>query len=449
MEPKDSAAGKGITRRDFVRGAAFTAAAFTIVPRHVLGRGFIAPSDKLNVAAIGIGGMGKNNIAALAPTENIVALCDIDEVYAAKVFDLYPNAKRYKDYRRMLETQKDIDGVIIATPDHQHALQAMTAMKLGKHVYVQKPLAYTVHESRELAKLAKANPKVVTQMGNQGHSSDDARLINEWIADGAIGKVSEVHVWTNRPVWPQGIPAPTDNPPVPASLDWDLFLGPAPGRAYHPAYTPFKWRGWVDYGQGALGDMGAHLIDHVNWSLKLGYPASVEASSTPFNKESYPTASIVTYTFPARGKMSAVTMTWYDGGLLPPKPEELGTEPVDKGGGALYIGDKGKLMHGTYGAKPRLLPQSRMDAYKQPAPTIARVGMSHERNWAEASKGNGKATCPFEYAGPLNETMLLGVVALRAPGQKLLWDGPNMKFTNAPEVNPFLTREYRQGWTLL
>jgi len=322
MEEKKSSE-KGISRRTFIGNTAKAAAAFYIVPRHVLGGvGYTAPSDKLNIAAVGIGGMGKNNIAAVAATENIVALCDIDDVYAAKIFDLYPNAKRYKDYRKMLEEHKsDVDAVIVATPDHSHAIIAMDAMKMGKHLYVQKPLTYTVQESRMLAQEAAKNAKIVTCMGNQGHSSNDARLVNEWIWDGAIGKVGEVQVWTNRPIWPQGVPRPEDTPPIPPTLDWDLFIGPAPMRPYNPAYTPFKWRGWADFGVGALGDMGAHLIDHVHWSLKLGAPVSIEASSTKFNGETYPLGSMVTYEFAARDKMAPVKMTWYDGGLLPPKPK--------------------------------------------------------------------------------------------------------------------------------
>jgi predicted dehydrogenase len=451
--------GKNLSRRAFVKSAALTAAAFTIVPRHVLGgKGYIAPSDKLNIACIGIGGMGKANLKNVAPTENIVALCDIDEVYAAPVFELYPKAKRHKDYRRMLESQKDIDAVIIATPDHQHAIQTATAMKLGKHVYVQKPLTYTVYEARELAKMARQMPKIVTQMGNQGHSLDESRSLVEWIQDGAIGNIPHVDVWTNRPIWPQGISRPTDAPAVPATLDWDLFLGPAPQRDYNPAYTPFKWRGWVDYGVGALGDMGAHLIDHIVWSLKLGAPVSIEATSSPFGKsknaagkevlETYPLATVVHYDFAAREQLPAMRMTWYDGGLMPPKPEELGDEALNRTGGVLYYGSKGKLMHETYGANPRLLPKSLMESYKKPAQKLPRIGMSHEMNWVAACKGKAKASCPFDYAGPLTETMILGVLALRAPGRKLLWDSANMQFTNAPELNAFIRREYRQGWIL-
>lgn len=436
-------------RRKFLKGAALTASAFMIVPRHVLGKGFIAPSDKLNVAGIGVGGMGAANLRNLAPTENIVALCDVDDAYAAKTYETYPNAKRYKDYRIMLEQQKDIDGVVIATPDHLHAVQAIAAMKAGKHVYVQKPLTYTIEEARTLARLAKEMPKIVTQMGNQGHSSDDARLINEIIAADMIGKVTEVHVWTNRPIWPQGIDFPKDTPPTPPTLDWDLFLGPAQPRTYNPAYHPFKWRGWVDYGVGALGDMGAHLIDHAVWSLNLGAPTNVEASSSRFNGESYPTASIVYYDFAARGKMPAVRMTWYDGGLLPERPKELlPEEKIDKGGGVLYIGSKGKLMHGTYGSKPQLLPTTLMKDFKAPKQLFPRVGMSHERNWAEACKGNGKANCSFDYAGPLTETMILGVLALRSPGMKLTWDAANMQFTNAADLNQYVKRNYRTGYSL-
>jgi predicted dehydrogenase len=487
---------KSVSRRHFIKGAALTAAAFTIVPRHVIGGpGFTAPSDKVNIAGVGVGGMGRANLLNLS-TQNIVALCDIDWDYTKKAYDRldadteraqarlkdakneeerksigdqaenfkrlkeqYTKAKQYKDYRQMLDKQKDIDAVVIATPDHTHAVIALAAMKMGKHVYVQKPLTYTVHESRVLADEAR-KAKVITQMGNQGHSSDDARKINEWIADGAIGKVREVHVWTNRPIWPQGISRPQDSPAVPDTLDWELFLGPAPYRPYNPAYTPFKWRGWVDYGVSALGDMGAHLIDHPNWALKLGAPVSIEATSTPFGKskdasgkdilETYPLASVVHYEFAARGDMPAVKMIWYDGGLMPPRPEEMEpTENIDKGGGVLFIGEKGKLMHGTYGANPRLLPKSKMESYKQPKPTIARVTTSHEMDWVNGIKNNKQPSSNFDYAGPLTETMLLGVVATMVPGKKLLWDGPAMKITNVPEANEYIRRQYRQGWALM
>ncbi len=443
--------GKGISRRKFIGGVATSAFAATILPRHVLGGpGFMAPSDKLNIAGVGVGGMGKSNVAAVAGTENIVALCDVDHKYAARTFELYPDAKTYKDYREMFDQQKDIEAVIVATPDHTHAVIAMAAMDMGKHVYVQKPLTYSIHEARALANKAKETG-VATQMGNQGHSSDDARKINEWIWDGVIGDVSEVHVWTNRPIWPQGMPRPTETPAPPDTLSWDLFLGPAPYRPYHPSYHPFTWRGWTDWGTGALGDMGAHLIDHPYWALKLEAPTAVETVSTPFNKESYPLATMTWYDFPARGDMPPVKMTWYDGGLMPARPEELdASKKMDPGGGVLIIGSKGKLMHETYGANPMLLPNSLMESNPTPKQVLPRVEggtRGHEMNWVRACKGEEKTVSPLEYGGPLTETMLLGLVALWA-GQKIEWDSQNMRVTNVPEANQWVSPAYREGWSL-
>src|SRR6266566_1862501 len=337
---------KEISRRTFLSNVGASGAAFAIVPRHVLGHGFTPPSDTLNIAGIGVGGMGRSNLINLK-TEHL------------------PKAKRYRDYRDMLEHQKDIDAVVVATPDHMHAPIALAAMALGKHVYVQKPLCWSVEEARQLARRAKET-KVATQMGNQGHSSDDGRTAVEYIWAGAIGDVREVHIWTNRPLgyWPQGVPrpAPLKEPadslrwngqgvtarlaaalagdfPVPGTLAWDLFLGVAPQMGYHPIYHPFNWRGWVDWGVGAIGDMGAHLIDHSMWALNLGLPASIETVSTPFNHASYPSAMMIVYEYPARGdgqsKLPPVKLTWYDGGLMPPKPVELGDAELDKGGGAL------------------------------------------------------------------------------------------------------------------
>lgn len=497
------------SRRDFVRTAATTGAALAIVPRHVLGRGLTPPSDRLNIAGIGVGGMGRINLLNLALENNIVALCDADWDHAGRAWgnlerdlkreqdrlaklttepartnsvhrikalkkviaDDLPRLKRHTDFRRMFDEQKDIDAVVIATPDHLHAVIAMAAMDLGKHVYVQKPLCWSVYEARALARKAE-QVRVVTQMGNQGHSWDDGRRAVEWVRAGAIGEVREVHVWTNRPLayWPQGIPRPEPRRnlssagwnmagvmarlanamglySVPDALEWDLFLGPAPYVEYHPVYHPFNWRGWVDWGVGAIGDMGAHLIDHAFWALKLGYPTSVETVSTPFNRASFPMATISYYEFPAREGMPPVKLTWYDGGLLPPKPAELGDEALNAEGGALLVGSKGKLLYETYGLRPRLLPAALEDAASRVPETLPRITTSHEVNWAEAAKGHGEASCPMAYAAHLTEVMLLGVVALRAGG-KIVYDAEQMRVTNLPDANQYLTREYRRGWSL-
>jgi len=440
-----------MSRRDFLGSTAAAAAAFTIVPRHVLGGpGYTSPNDKLNIACIGIGGKGASDVAKVA-TENIVALCDVDERRGAETFKLHPKAKKYHDFRKMLdENDKIIDAVTVTTPDHTHAVIAMTAIKMGKHVFCQKPLTHTIYEARKLAEAAR-EAKVITQMGNQGHAGEGGRLINEWIWDGAIGAVREAHTWTNRPIWPQGIDRPKEIPSVPASMDWNLWLGPAPFRPYHPAYAPFSWRGWWDFGTGALGDMGAHIMDHAYWALKLGHPTSVEASSTPFTSESYPMASVVRYQFPARGDMPPVTLTWYDGGLMPPRPDELepGRRMGDSGGGVLFVGDKGKLMCSVYGRNPRLIPESRMKEYKRPPKTIPRSPGIHEE-WIESCKTGKPTTSNFDYASALTETMLLGNIAIRMQGKftKLEWDGPNMKITNVEEANQYLHTEYRQGWSL-
>jgi predicted dehydrogenase len=375
----------------------------------------------------------------------------------------------------MLARQKDIDAVVVATPDHMHASIALAALDLGKHVYVQKPLCWSVEEARKLSRRAKET-KVATQMGNQGHSSDDGRTAVEYIWAGAIGDVREVHIWTNRPLgfWPQGVPRPEPlkagplplrwsgrdvnarlaaalcgDFPIPGGLAWDLFLGAASNHVdYHPIYHPFNWRGWTDWGVGAIGDMGAHLIDHTMWALNLGFPTSVETISTPFNGASYPTATLTFYDFPARGSMPPVKLTWYDGGLMPNKPEELGEEELKKEGGALLIGTRGKLLHDTYGFKPRLLPRSLHDSFGSPPQKLPRIAaQAHEMNWVDAAKGKVESSCPFEYAARLTEVMLLGIVALRA-GKKIYYDGPNMRITNALQANDYLRREYRQGWSI-
>ena len=461
-----------LTRRNFLAGTAGGLAGFTIIPRLVLGEnGQPSANNKLNIAGIGVGGMGKSNLDAVCavedkenggkagPSENIVALCDVDQSYAESVYKRYPQAKTFKDYRVMLDKMgRQIDAVIIATPDHTHAVIAAECMKRGKHVYVQKPLTRTVYEARKLTEAARQY-KVITQMGNQGHSGDSIRMLCEWIWDGAIGPVREVHAWTNRPVWPQGLSRPMDAPPVPETLDWDLWLGPAPYRPYNPAYHPWIWRAWRDFGTGALGDMACHILDPVFWALKLKYPTSVQGSYAANVvgrgkkidlSESYPLGSAIHYEFPAREDMPPVKLHWYDGGLLPERPAELEVERKmgDENGGVIFIGDKGVLMCGSYGEGPRLIPETKMQEYKRPEKTISRISTSHEMHWVESCKNGVQTTCNFDYAGPFTETVVMGNLALFYPGQKLLWDGENMKVTNIVEANEYVNPPYRQGWSL-
>jgi predicted dehydrogenase len=517
-----------VSRRAFVAdttrlalGASLAPIGFPmIVPRRVLGGpGHRAPSDTLNFAAIGIGGMGMNNTMELLQAgENCVAVCDVDYAFverslagrlrprdgqvpaaSLKFKDAYTKAPKYADFREMLDKQRDIDAVVIATPDHLHAVMAVAAMKAGKHVYVQKPLTYSVHEARALARTAKETG-VVTQMGNQGHSGEGTRRINEIIASGILGPVREVHVWTDRPqrYWAQGIPGPTQiaslqpppaaaapalaappqTPPLPPAppswnmrtverailkemagnplaapegLRWDLFLGPAPDIAYHPAYHPFSWRGWVPFGVSAIGDMGAHLLDQPYWALGLTLPTTIMASSTPWggpaaNPASYPLAMTARYEFPARGSQPAVTLHWYDGGLIPMVSGDFPL-PRGDGGGGVFVGQSGFLTYETYGDNPKVFPAALAAEAEKIPKTFARVEGSHERNWAQACKGLTKASSPFEYAAPLTEVMLLGVVALRAgQARQIQYNGEQMTITNVPEANQYLTRPYRAGW---
>ena len=505
---------KDLTRREFIagagkaaRGAVAAAGAPLILPSRVLGRGQRAPSDTVNIAIVGFGGMGCQNALVLAQTDHIGAVCDVDLAYsehcvADTLADKYGNprpdglklreqfgkARRYADFREMLAKEKSIDGVVVATPDHLHAVIAKAAMDSGKHVYVQKPLVATVHEARVLRARALASPKLVTQMGNQGHSSEDARLINEWIGAGIIGPVHEVHVWTNRPVvyWPQGLPRPTGMAPSdtrggfgnlwtfrhvqnvlaaamgsggspPAGLDWIMYLGPiAEDVPYHPVYHPFNWRGWLAFGSGALGDMGAHLIDHPFWALGLSSPSSVEATSTQWGTTadgapvSYPVSTCVHYLFAARGAQPPVKLSWFDGGIYPPRPDALPDEvELASEGGVIFIGEKGILLHNTYGANPRLYPQALTEAAAAVPKSIPRIMSSHELNWIRAIRGEAKASSPIEYAAQLTETMLLGIAALRTgQGRKILYDGDSGRITNIADANQYLTRDYRAGWAI-
>ncbi len=443
-----------LNRRQFIRQSAATLG-WASLP--LTGLRAASPNNRLNIAAIGVGGMGAGNIQKCSG-ENIVALCDVDFKRGGDTFRKFPKARRFRDFRVMFDKmEKEIDAVIIATPDHTHAVATMEAMRRGKHVYTQKPLTHSIWEARQLTEAARRHG-VATQMGNQGHSSEGARQTVEWIQAGVIGEVREVHCWSDRPLrgtrfekrlyWPQGVAErPRDKPPVPQTLDWDLWLGPAPYRDYHPEYVPFDWRGWWDFGTGALGDMGCHIIDHPYWALKLGDPESVEASSTHVHDETAPLASLVTYHFPARDELPPVRMIWYDGGIKPPRPEELRSDetwPVD---GVLYVGDRGKIMHTSHGGKPTLLPLSRMKGFERPDESLPRVKGSHEQNWIDACKGGAPACSHFEYSGPLTEAVLLGNLAIRTEGQ-LLWDGPNMRVTNNEAANQFVRRQYRAGWTL-
>ena len=434
----------GFSRRSFIATSAAATAGLTILPSNVIaGLGHRAPSDKLNIAGVGVGGRGGGVIKSVRE-ENIVALCDVDWKYSKGIFSEFPNAKKFWDWRVMLDKMGDsIDAVVVGTPDHTHAIVSINAMKLGKHVYCEKPLTHAVWESREMTRVAKEY-KVATQMGNQGNSGEGIRQLCEWIWDGAIGEVKECHAWTNRPIWPQGLQRPAMGEWPPDTLNWDLFIGPAEMKPYHSILHPWNWRGWWDYGTGALGDMACHILDPIFKALNLMYPSKVQGSSTQFNTECAPTAEVVKYTFPEREKykkvkMPEVEVTWWDGGLLPPRPEEHPAGEMlgrDGGGGCLFIGTKGKAMCGVYGRDPYLLPESLETSYKKPEPYLRRVDLGHQMDWVRACKESPEsrleASSNFNYSGPLNEMVVMGVIAVRLQDLKkeLHWDGKNMKFTN-------------------
>ncbi len=444
-----------VSRRGFLVRT-YSAAAFAVVAPRVLGRGGEKPpSETLNLAAIGAGGRANDNLDQLQ-TQRIVALCDPDARSAAGSFRKFPDAAQYQDFRVMLDKERGIDAVVVSTPDHIHAVATMAALRRGKHVYCEKPLTRTVQEARVVGDFARKS-RLATQMGNQGMAFEGNRLIKEWLAAGAIGPVREVHVWSDRPThrgklplwWPQGIERPGDAPPVPAGLAWELWLGPAPARPYHPAYVPFRWRGWWDFGSGGLGDMGIHNLAPVFDALKLGPPHRVHASSTPVFKETVPVACVVHYEFGARGDQPPVKLHWYDGGLLPARPDELdGERDLDPEDGILFVGDRGKmLVEGWGGERPRLLPEKRHQEYQRPPKTLPR-SMGHYEEWIKACKDGAPTASNFGFAGPLTEAVLLGSVCVRNGGQKLDWDSAALKVTNSDEANALLHYEYRAGWEL-
>ncbi|MDH5805132.1 MAG: Gfo/Idh/MocA family oxidoreductase [Gemmatimonadota bacterium] len=407
---------KPIARREFIEKSAGAGLAFTIVPRHVLGRGYRAPSDTLNIACIGVGGRGRSDVNGVS-SENIYALCDVDWAQAANTFHDYPDAKRYRDFRVMLDEEADnIDAVTVATPDHTHAVAAIAAMERGKHVYCEKPLARTIGEVKAMVDAARRSG-VRTQMGNQGHAGEGTRQIREAVEAGAIGTVREIQYWTNRPIWPQAINRPLEMMHAPQTFDWDLWLGPAAERPYHPAYAPFRWRGWWDFGTGALGDIACHAMDAAYWALELGYPERIVAESTRLYAETAPAASRIEYHFPATRNRGPIHVVWRDGNFSPPRPEEIGPQekwPPEESG-QMWIGDDGKLVAGIYGENPTILDKDRHAEItaNPPEEQYPRVENVHVE-WLNACKGGTPAGSNFEqHSGPLTEMVLLGNLAVR------------------------------------
>lgn len=476
-------------RREFLKNSALAGAGFMIVPRHVLGRGYTAPSDKLNLAAIGAGGKGRSDIANAAHNgkNNVVALADVDTKNAAASVKKFSKAKFFKDWRVMLDEMKDeIDAVTISTPDHVHGVAAMSAMQRGMHVYVQKPLTHNIYEARQLTEAARKH-KVVTQMGNQGASNPAQVQMMEWFDAGVIGAVHTLHCWTDRPVWPQGIPVPTEKVKMPGHLskeDWDMYIGPAEFVDYHPLYHNFKWRGWWNFGTGALGDMGCHIIDPPFRVLGLGYPTEVEASvSTVFRRdwnpehipEGCPPSSQVQIKFPASKKNpSELKMTWSDGGIRPFHPDLIPADhPLggnNSSNGVIMIGEKGIMTCDVYGNTPKIyLPDGEViempKGYKSDNPNTKLREFGHQVSWTEACKAgfnseeHKRLTSSFDYSGPLTETVLMGNLAIRSYAlknksgfygrRKLLWDGENIKVTNFEDANQFVSRPFREGWKLI
>ena len=446
----------GLSRREFV-GAATAVAAFHFVPKQVLGAsGRPSANERLNVAGIGVGGRGSADVNGCADAgANIVALCDVDWKRAGGTFKKYPGAKKYKDFREMLEKEdKNIDAVSIGAPDHIHGPAAIMAMRMGKHVYCEKPMAHTIYEARRMTEVAK-EMGVVTQMGNQGHAGDGLRQYWEYIHDDAIGEVREVHVWSDRAGtadrawWPQGVTAPEGVQPVPDHLDWDLWLGPAKWRGYNSAYVPFKWRGWWDFGCGALGDMAVHNADPAFFALELDAPTAVEAETSPVNDDTFPVWNIIHYEFPAKGNRPAIKMTWYDGGKLPAHPKHLEEGLKLGGNGILFVGEKASLLGGSHAGRPRIVPEAKRREYGRPPKMLSR-SPGHHKEFVEACKA-GKpedAKSGFWYAGPFTEALLVGNLAVRL-GKRVEWDTRTMSSPNCPEADNYITKFYRAGFDLL
>ncbi|WP_374959701.1 Gfo/Idh/MocA family protein [Gilvibacter sp.] len=466
-------------RRTFIKQTAAASAAFTIVPSFVLGKTHVPPSDTLYLAGIGVGGRGGGVVRELAATGKVkfVALCDVDDKRATASYEAHPNAKRYRDYRKLYDAHLgEIDGIMVGTPDHTHACIALPFMKAKKHAYVEKPLTHNIREARMMAEVA-AQQGIVTQMGNQGASGDGIRLAQEIIDAGLIGQVQKVDCWTNRPVWPQGFKRFSESQPIPETFDWDLWLGPAAMRPYNEGYHPFKWRGFWDFGTGAMGDMGCHIMETPFKTLGLRFPYEAEASCTTvwiddFVEADYPAAcppsSVVRLRFKTE-KHGDIGLNWYDGGIMPDLPTELGDGelPGDTGGGSIFHGTEGIMVTGTYSANPRLLPAERMADFTPPPQTIKRVTAGHAGEWVEACLNGGETSSPFSYGGPLTEAVLMGNLAIKAfqykqlkegkkvgdwapydyPGRKtILWDGDAMKVTNYDKANDWVRRNYREGF---
>ena len=466
-------------RRDFIKQSAAASAVFSIVPSFVLAKGHVPPSDTVYVAGIGVGGRGSGVVNGLNETGKVkfIALCDVDKRRAADTFKKFAKAKQYTDFRHIYDNHLDeIDAIMVATPDHTHAAISLPFIKAKKHAYVEKPLTHNIREARLMKETANEYG-IITQMGNQGASGDGIRQTKEWIDSGIIGKVQKVDCWTNRPVWPQGLKNITEKQSIPKTLDWDLWLGPAAMRDYNAAYLPFKWRAFWDFGTGALGDMGCHIMETPFNTLELGHPTEAEASCTSvwagdFVEANYkgvcPPSSIVRLKFDSK-KHGEVSLNWFDGGVMPDLPSELKNEEIlgDRNGGSCFYGDKGILVAGTYSSNPRLLPSGLNELFKAPEPTIPRIAESHQANWIEAILNKKNTTSNFDYAGPLTEAVLMGNLAIKAyqykvlqegkketdwspfdyPGRRTLyWDGDNMEVTNYEKANEWVSRKYRKGW---